>query len=69
MIAINSGDQPVSVELPVWRLGLTEATRMARLINTSPEGFSLETAMYSVENGILRLNCPPKYGVVIKNLT
>lgn len=69
VIAINSGDQPVSVELPVWRLGLTEATRMARLINTSPEEFSLETAMYSVENGILRLNCPPKYGVVIKNLT
>ena len=69
VIAINSGDQPVSVELPVWRLGLTEATRMARLINTSPEDFSLETAMYSVENGILRLNCPPKYGVVIKNLT
>ena len=69
VIAINSGDQPVSVELPVWRLGLTEATRMARLIDTSPEGFSLETAMYSVENGILRLNCPPKYGVVIKNLT
>lgn len=68
VIAINSGDQPVSVDLPVWRLGLTEATRMARLINTSPEGFSLETAMYSVENGILHLNCPPRYGVVIKNL-
>ena len=68
VIAINSGDQPVSVDLPVWRLGLTEATRMARLINTSPDGFSLETAMYNIENGILHLNCPPKYGVVIKNL-
>lgn len=68
VIAINSGDQPVTVDLPVWRLGLTEATRMARLINTGPEGFSLETAMYNVENGVLRLNCPPKYGVVIKNL-
>ena len=68
VVAINSGEQPVSVDLPVWRLGLTEATRMARLINTGPDGFSLETAMYSVENGILHLNCPPKYGVVIKNL-
>ena len=68
VIAINSGEQPVSVDLPVWRLGLTEATRMARLINTGTDGFSLETAMYSVENGILHLNCPPKYGVVIKNL-
>lgn len=68
VIAINSGDQPVTVDLPVWRLGLTEATRMARLINTGPEGFSLETSMYNVENGVLRLNCPPKYGVVIKNL-
>lgn len=68
VVAINSGEQPVSVDLPVWRLGLTEATRMARLINTGTDGFSLETAMYSVENGIFHLNCPPKYGVVIKNL-
>ena len=68
VIAINSGEQPVSIDLPVWRLGMTEENRMARLINTSQEGFSLETAMYNIENGILHLNCPPKYGVVIKNL-
>ena len=68
VIAITSGEQPVSIELPVWRLGMTEGNRMARLINTSQDGFSLETAMYNIENGILHLNCPPKYGVVIKNL-
>lgn len=68
VIAINSGEQPVSIDLPVWRLGMTEEKRMARLINTSQDGFSLETAMYNIENGILHLNCPPKYGVVIKNL-
>ena len=68
VIAINSGEQPVSIDLPVWRLGMTEYNRMARLINTSRDGFSLETAMYNIENGILHLNCPPKYGVVIKNL-
>ena len=68
VIAINSGEQPVSIDLPVWRLGMTEGNRMARLTNTSQDGFSLETAMYNIENGILHLNCPPKYGVVIKNL-
>ncbi len=68
VIAINSGEQPVSIDLPVWRLGMTEGNRMARLINTSQDGFSLETAMYNIENGILHLNCPLKYGVVIKNL-
>jgi alpha-glucosidase len=68
VIAINSGEQPVSIDLPVWRLGMTEENRMARLINTSQDGFSLETAMYNIENGILHLNCLPKYGVVIKNL-
>ena len=68
VIAINSGEQPVSIDLPVWRLDMTEENRMARLINTSQDGFSLETAMYNIENGILHLNCPPKYGVVIKNL-
>lgn len=69
VVAINNGDEQVAVDLPVWRLGMLEGNRMARLINTGREGYSLETAMYNVENGILHLICPPKYGVVIKNLS
>ena len=67
VVAINSGDQPVSVDIPVWRIGLTQENRMARLMNTGRDGFSIETTMYSVENGVLHLNCPPEYGVIIKN--
>jgi alpha-glucosidase len=67
VVAINSGDQPVSVDIPVWRIGLTEANRMARLMSTSRDGFSIETGMYTVDHGILHLNCPPEYGVIIKN--
>ncbi len=67
VVAINSSDQPISVDIPVWRLGLTEETRMARLLNTSREGYSMETANYILEHGCLHLDCPPQYGVIIKN--
>ena len=69
VVAINSSDQEVTVEIPVWRMGLTEESRMARLLSTDREGYSMETAMYSVENGILKLVCPPESGVIIKNFS
>jgi alpha-glucosidase len=67
VVAINSGDNEVSVDIPVWRIGLTQDNRMARLMSTGREGFSIETAMYTVDHGILHLTCPPEYGVIIKN--
>ena len=67
VVAINSSEQEVSVDIPVWRIGLIDEVRMARLMTTSREGFSMETAMYSVENGVLHVSCPPVSGVIIKN--
>lgn len=67
VIAINSSEQEITVDLPVWRMGLTGERRMARLVGTNREGFSMETAMYTVENGLLHITCPPVSGVVIKN--
>jgi alpha-glucosidase len=67
VVAINSSDHDISVDIPVWRIGLMEENRMARLMSTGRDGFSIETAMYTVDHGILHLNCPPEYGVIIKN--
>ncbi len=67
VVAINSGEQEVTVDIPVWRMGLTEENRMARLLSSNRDGYSMETAMYSVENGILRITCPPVSGIIIKN--
>lgn len=67
VVAINSSDQEITVNIPVWRIGLTQEACMARLISTDREGFSTETAMYSLENGIIHLTCPPVSGVVMKD--
>ncbi len=67
IVAINSSDQEQEMDIPVWRMGLVEQNRAARLMSTDREGFSVETAMYTVENGQLHIKCPPVSGVIIKN--
>lgn len=68
VIAVNSSEQEVTVDLPVWRIGMNNQGRLARLLITGREGFSIETRMYSMENGMLHLTCPPESGVIIKDI-
>lgn len=68
IIAINNGDENMEVDIPVWQMGVTREYRLARLIQTTAQGFSTETRIYPVENGNIHLNCPPKSGRIIKNI-
>lgn len=69
VVAINSGEQELSVDIPVWRIGVMDEMRLARLMLTVREGFSVGTAMYSVDNGVLHLTCPPESGVILKDFS
>ena len=68
IVAINNGDENIEVDIPVWQMGVTREYRLARLIQTTAQGFSTETRIYPVENGNIHLNCPPKSGRIIKNI-
>ena len=68
VVAINISQDTRHMEIPVWRLGVTQPTRMARVILTDAGGFSIETKEYQVQSGKLILDCPPETAVLVKDI-
>ena len=68
VVVINRGEDERHVKIPVWRLGVTYQSRMARLFMSNRDGFSDETQMYVVEDGYIQLTCPPVSGIIIKDI-
>lgn len=68
VVAINISQDTRHMEIPVWRLGVTQPTRMARVILTDAGGFSIETKVYQVQSGKLILDCPPETSVLVKDI-
>lgn len=68
VVAINISQDTRHMEIPVWRLGVTQPTRMARVILTDADGFSIETKVYQVQSGKLILDCPPETAVLVKDI-
>ena len=68
VVAINISQDTRHMEIPVWRLGMTQPTRMARVILTDAGGFSIETKVYPVQSGKLILDCPPETAVLVKDI-
>lgn len=68
VVAINISQDTRHMEIPVWRLGMTQSTRMARVILTDASGFSIETKVYPVQSGKLILDCPPETAVLVKDI-
>ena len=68
VVAINISQDTRHMETPVWRLGVTQPTRMARVILTDAGGFSIETKVYQVQSGKLILDCPPETAVLVKDI-
>ena len=69
VVIINRGEEERKVDIPVWRLGITYQTRMARLFITTRDGYSDEMQMYMIDNGYIHVTCPPVSGVIIKDIT
>lgn len=68
VVAINISQDTRHMEIPVWRLGVTQPTRMVRVILTDAGGFSIETKVYQVQSGKLILDCPPETAVLVKDI-
>lgn len=68
VVAINISQDTRHMEIPVWRLGVTQPTRMARVILTDAGGFSIETKVYQVQSSKLILDCPPETAVLVKDI-
>ena len=68
VVMINSSDQVREADIPVWRMGIIQETRMARLMLSDREGYSDEAKVYPVVNGLIHVECPPMSGMIIKDI-
>lgn len=68
VVVLNTGNDTRHMDIPVWRLGMVHTSRMARVILTDYSGYSLETKVYTCENGTLHIDCPPNTGLLIKDI-
>ena len=68
VVIVNSSEEEKNIRVPVWRLGMVDNTHMARLMITNRDGYSDEAKLYTLEGGILDVDCPPMSGVIIKDI-
>lgn len=67
VVAVNSGDEPIPVEIPVWETGITRNvnTDMTEILVTDADGFSTEPKKRLVTGGILTLDLRPHEAVLL----
>ena len=68
VVMINSSDEVREADILVWRMGIIQETRMARLMLSDREGYSDEAKVYPVVNGLIHVECPPMSGMIIKDI-
>ena len=67
--AINISGEYKSIDVPVWKLGITEDIRMVSLIKSTRGGYSIHATVYPVYDGRLKLDLEPESSIIIKNIT
>ena len=67
-VLVQIGGQEREVELDVWRLGMTEGQNMARMMETTSDGFTMMAETQRVTDGKIKVKIGPDSAVVWKDL-
>lgn len=68
VIAVNNNPHEITINIDAWKIGVIDGEPLSRLILTTEEGYSLDTACYYTEKGVLKLTMPPVSSLIIKNV-
>lgn len=68
IILINLRGVENTVDIPAWKVGVYDGVQMGKMMTTTQEGFSLEAGLFRIEQGMLRITCPPVSGIVLKTI-
>ena len=66
VVALNNGEEPTSLEVPVWQIGVPNGVWMKQLILSDEKAYSKETASYLVQRGKVYVNMPVKSAIILK---
>lgn len=68
IILVNLRDTEMFADIPAWKTGITDKDKMGRMVLTKQDSFTLATETIRTKQGMFRITCPPKSGIVIKSL-
>lgn len=68
VVAFNCNQDIFHAKINVWQLGLTDGDRMATMMTTTEDGYSLSAKIYNVKNGAIKLTMPKMSAIIIKNI-
>ncbi|MDD6428097.1 alpha amylase N-terminal ig-like domain-containing protein [Candidatus Weimeria sp. HCP3S3_B5] len=64
IIAVNSGNDPIDEDIPVWKGNVPVECTLTQLFATTPKGYSLMPVTLTVQKGILHISLSGRSGVI-----
>lgn len=68
VIVVNSRSESVTLDIPVWKIGILDKECLERIILTGEEGYNIDKPYYFAEGGILHIEMPPQSSAIVKNI-
>jgi Glycosidases len=67
VIAINNTDEEHTIEIPVWRIGVTNGENLYKIYCTYRLGFGYSGEKFVVKNGVIKITLSGRNGVILTN--
>jgi alpha-glucosidase len=67
-VIINNGDSYRTIEVPAWRLEMSNGEKMYEIISSHKDGYDTSFKEHTVAGGTVMVKLPPKASVVLANI-
>lgn len=67
-IVCNNLEKEITMELPLWQLGMEPTAEAEILLRTDSAGYDRKRERHVLENGILKITLPPQSGTILKEV-
>lgn len=68
VILINNNYEEVTIQVPVWEIGISAGSSMVRVMQSTEEGYDLTPVRYDLERNYITITLPKISGVVLKTI-
>ena len=65
IVAVNAGERPVDLRIPVWKIGVTDKDMIRRRMLTYESGYNVGILEYQQDNGYYTFQLPPVSSVIL----
>jgi len=66
IVVVNAGEDPIEINVPVWRADIPRECKMTRLLHSYSEGYSTTEGIYTVVDGNLALRMAKKSVIILQ---